>query len=54
MAALVGDEVPLPGVKADTDEAWIQTIKQFAFTAGHPSGTCAIGKVRWRIRMGIP
>jgi len=47
MAALVGEEVPLPGPqsKADTDDAWIQTIKQFAFTAGHPSGTCAIGKV---------
>lgn len=31
--------------KPGTDEYWRHVIRHFAFTAAHPSGTCAIGEV---------
>jgi len=47
LAPFVSERVDYPTNQHphDSDDYWKHVIRQFAFTAGHPSGTCAIGKV---------
>lgn len=47
LSPLVSEPVVYPSNPhaIDTDQYWRHAIRQFAFTAGNPSGTCSIGKV---------
>jgi len=47
LAPLVSEAVVYPSNPhpVDSDQYWRHAIRQFAFTAGNPSGTCSIGKV---------
>lgn len=47
LAPLVSEPVVYPANPhaVDSDQYWRHAIRQFAFTAGNPSGTCSIGKV---------